>query len=204
MKGLLKEYYTLCEGGFCEDLLTESEKEMRRNGATFLTGKIQEAEVKNGNGRIYPIKVLQREIANYQNVVRDNRAIGSTDHRDLDIIELRDASHIFTNIWWKEGTNEVWGTCKVLTTDAGRNLKALIDDGVKLGMSSRALGSITESKDGTNIVGDDLHLISFDVVQEPSTPNAFMQLSESQIHEIESKYFTKKDKIWHLLNEITR
>ena len=77
-KVLLREYYELCEGGVCQDLLTEDEKRFVADGGMMLSGKLQEADVQNGNGRIYPYNTLMREVKNYQKLVKENRAVRRT------------------------------------------------------------------------------------------------------------------------------
>ena len=99
-KKLLREYYELCEGGVCQDLLTEEEKKFVSNGGMILSGKLQEAEVQNGNGRVYPQKVLRREMQNYDKLVRERRALGELDHPDDSVINLKNASHLVTEVWW--------------------------------------------------------------------------------------------------------
>ena len=88
MAQLLREFYELCVGGVCQDLLTEAEKTFVRNGGMMLTGKLQEADCQNGNGRGYPQVVLEREVERYSAVVQDNRALGELDHPDSSIINL--------------------------------------------------------------------------------------------------------------------
>jgi len=171
-KTLLREFYALCEGGICQDLLTEREKREMANGTMYMSGRLQTADKKNGNGRVYPHNVLKREIQNYMNIVKDNRACGELDHPDDSVVNLKNVSHIVTDIWW-EG-KDVMGKIKVLDTPSGRILKDLINAGVKLGISSRGLGSVTEGKNGTVTVENDFQLICFDMVSEPSTPNAYV------------------------------
>ena len=172
-KQLLREFHALCPDGMCQDLLTEREKrDITDNGAMYLTGRIQTADKKNGNGRKYPEKVLRREIANYMTIVADNRATGELDHPDDSVINLKNVSHMITKVWW-EG-KDVMGKIKVLDTPSGRILKDLMNAGVKLGISSRGLGSVKESMMGETIVEDDFQLICFDIVSEPSTPDAFV------------------------------
>ena len=168
---LLTEFHELCKDGICRDLLSEREKREVDNGTVYLSGRIQTADKKNGNGRSYPYKVLKREIDNYKKVVADNRACGELDHPDDSVINLKNVSHIVTDCWW-EG-KDVMGKIKVLDTPSGRILKDLIKAGVKLGISSRGLGSVKESL-GSTIVQEDFELICFDIVSEPSTPNAFV------------------------------
>jgi hypothetical protein len=196
-KYLLREYYALCEGGVCQDLLTEEEKRFVKNGGMMLSGKLQEAEVQNGNGRVYPHKVLIREVDNYKKVVAENRAVGELDHPDDSVVNLKNASHMVTDVWMEEKT--VMGKIKVLDTPSGNILRSLVDSGVQLGISSRGLGSVTEAQ-GSVTVNDDFQLICFDMVSEPSTPGAYMNLSESKLRS--KDIFTKADRINRALNEI--
>ena len=174
-KQLLTEFNALCKDGICRDLLNEREKREMDNGVLYLSGRIQTADKKNGNGRSYPYKVLKREIDNYKKIVQDNRACGELDHPDDSVINLKNVSHIVTDVWW-EG-KDVMGKIKVLDTPSGRILKDLINAGVKLGISSRGLGSVKESM-GSTVVQEDFELICFDMVSEPSTPNAFVYPKE--------------------------
>jgi len=168
---LLQEYFALCPDGYCVDLLTEREKKESANGIVYLTGRVQAADTKNGNGRMYPKKILDREISNYKKVIDDMRACGELDHPDDSVVNLKNVSHIMVDIWF-EG-NDVMGKIKVLDTPSGRILKDLLNAGIKLGISSRGLGSVQESSQGT-VVQEDFQLICFDIVSEPSTPNAFV------------------------------
>jgi len=196
MAQLLREYYELCEGGICQDLLTEAEKMYVRNGGMMLTGKLQEADVQNGNGRVYPAAIMEREVKKYAGMVKDNRALGELDHPDSSIINLANVSHMVTEVWM-DGPS-VMGKIKVLNTPSGQILKALVESGVKTGISSRGMGSVREQM-GKTIVEDDFQLICFDIVSEPSTPNAFMSLSENKLR---NEQVVKKNKIINLMNEI--
>ena len=193
---LLREYYELCEGGVCQDLLTESEKAFVRNGGMMLTGKLQEADVQNGNGRIYPMTIMEREVKKYKALVEDRRALGELDHPDSSIINLVNVSHMVTEVWM-DGPS-VMGKIKVLETPSGQILKALVESGVKTGISSRGMGSVTERM-GKTIVEDDFQLICFDIVSEPSTPNAFMALQENRLM---NEQVIRNKKILNLINEI--
>lgn len=174
-KLLLTEFFELCPDGTCLDTLNEREKREVMEGAMFLSGRLQTADMKNGNGRKYPYKVLKREMDNYQNVIRDNRGIGELDHPDDSVINLKNVSHIVTEIWWKG--KDVMGKIKILDTPSGRILKDLVNSGVKIGISSRGLGSVREQL-GETVVEDDFQLICFDIVSEPSTPNAYLYPKE--------------------------
>lgn len=168
---LLKEFFELCEGGICQDLLTEDEKRYVESGGMILSGKVQQADLKNGNGRKYPEKILRREIEKYQQVVAENRALGEADHPESSVINLKNVSHMVTKIWWDGPA--VMAKIKVLNTPSGQIIKSLVESGVKLGISSRGLGS-TKEVGGVTMVDDDFQLICFDMVSEPSTPGAFM------------------------------
>ena len=195
-KVMLREYYELCEGGVCQDFLTEAEKmDVRNNGAVYLTGIMQKSNTPNGNGRIYPDKVLRREVENYQKLVKERRALGELDHPEDSVINLKNASHMVTDIWW-DGQN-VMGKVKVLNTPSGKILQDLVSSGVTLGISSRGLGSVHESNNGSAIVEDDFQLICFDFVSEPSTPGAYMMKEHK-----EPNIFTKSDRINRALNEV--
>ena len=177
-KKLLREFYALCEGGICEDLLTEREKLEMQQGALYLSGRLQTADKQNGNGRVYPYSVLKREMDNYSKIVADNRACGELDHPDDSVVNLKNVSHIVTKIWWEE--KDVMGKIKVLDTPSGRILKDLVNAGIKLGISSRGLGSVKESS-GQTVVENDFQLICFDMVSEPSTPDAYVYPNQENV-----------------------
>tara|TARA_R110000824_G_scaffold188779_2_gene370130 strand:- start:1114 stop:1725 length:612 start_codon:yes stop_codon:yes gene_type:complete len=196
-KMLLREYYELCPGGICEDLLTEEEKRLVKKGVMILSGVMQKCDALNGNGRVYPRTVLEKEVKNYKKLVRERRALGELDHPDESVINLKNASHLVTDLWWDD--DKVMGKVQILETPSGKVLKSLVEAGVKLGISSRGLGS-TEEKSGKTYVKEDFQLICFDFVSEPSTPGAYMMTEnvEKKLNNI----FTKADKINRALNNI--
>lgn len=196
-KGLLREYYELCEGGICQDFLTESEKLQVKNGTMFLTGVMQRADAKNGNGRVYPRHILRREVENYKRLIGENRAVGELDHPDDSVINLKNVSHMVMDVWWQG--DDVMGKIKILDTPSGRIAKDLINSGVTLGISSRALGSVKEAA-GSTVVEDDLQLICFDLVAEPSTNEAYMFPTNSTNKMNEN--ITKEKKLENLLKDI--
>jgi hypothetical protein len=196
-KVLLREYYALCEGGVCQDLLTEEEKRFVSNGGMILSGIMQMTETKNGNGREYQHATMMREVRNYQKLVKENRALGELDHPDDSVINLRNASHMVTAIWMEE--KNVMGKIKVLDTPSGKILQELVNGGVTVGVSSRGMGSVREEM-GRTIVEDDFQLICFDMVSEPSTPGAFMMKEAKDLSQ--SNIITKADRINRLLNEV--
>ena len=197
-KQLLREYYELCDGGVCEDLLTEAEKRFVRDGGMILSGMMQMAETQNGNGRVYPRNILEREVKNYQKLVDQRRALGELDHPEESVINLRNVSHMITEV--RMDGDKVMGKIQVLGTPNGNILKELVNSGVSIGISSRGLGSVKETM-GKTMVEDDFQLICFDIVSEPSTPGAFMmQENKKPLTEV----FTKGDRINRALNEILK
>ena len=170
-KKLLREFFALCDGGICQDLLTEAEKKFVAEGGMILSGICQRANTLNGNGRVYNEQILRREVKNYQKLIDENRALGELDHPDSSVVTLEKVSHKVTKLWM-EG-DDVYGKLQVLPPPAGNILRSLVESGVQVGISSRGLGSVRE-QNGQTIVEDDFQLICFDMVSEPSTPGAFM------------------------------
>ena len=195
-KFLIREFFELCPDGTCQDLLTESEKrKIREEGVVYLTGVIQAADMLNGNQRVYPKNILAREIENYKNLCKERRSVGELDHPDDSVVNLRNVSHVVLDCWWDN--NRVLGKIEVLNTPSGRILKSLIESEIKLGISSRGLGSVRKEM-GKTIVEDDFQLICFDIVQEPSTNKAFLSLTENK----KVKTYSKEDKISRALDDI--
>jgi len=191
-KYVLQEFMTL---DYSNDLLTEEEREGNRSGIHLVVaGKIQCAGKPNGNGRIYEKAILEREMKNYDKLVREGRAIGELDHPDTSVVELKNASHLITEVWWNG--DDVMGKMKILNTPAGQVARALVEGGVQLGISSRGLGSTRQEK-GYTMVEDDFQLLCFDLVSEPSTSGAFL-VAENKI----KTYLTKADRINRVLNDI--
>jgi len=155
--------------------INESMKE--NNGKLVVKGVLQRAEAKNQNGRVYPREILVRESKKYdENFVKQKRALGELDHPDSSVVNLQNVSHNVTEMHF-EGDNLV-GTCEILTTPSGNILRELFKNGIKLGISSRGLGSVemVQEANGDTVskVGDDFELIAFDFVSNPSTHGAFL------------------------------
>ena len=192
-KYVLQEFMNL---DYSDDLLTEDEREGNKSGIHLvLAGKIQAAGKKNGNGRIYPKPILEREMKNYQKLVREGRAIGELDHPDSSVVELKNASHLVTEVWWNG--DDVMGKMKILDTPAGKIAKDLVKGGVQLGISSRGLGS-TRQENGTTMVEDDFQLLCFDLVSEPSTNGAYLVAEGKKV----KTHLTKADRINRALNDV--
>lgn len=148
------------------------------NGRMRLKGKLQEAETKNGNGRVYPRETLRREVEKYiKGPINEGNALGELDHPEVSIINLSNASHNIKHIWWED--NDLMGELELLNTPSGKIAQELILAGIPLGISSRAMGSVKQLGE-TVEVQDDLQLICWDLVSVPSTPNAYMKLSEGK------------------------
>jgi len=151
-----------------------AESEQKNNGRVIVQGVLQRAGSKNQNGRIYPKDILMREVANYKKVqIAERRALGELDHPESSVVNLSNVSHNVVDATF-DG-NDVIGKVEILDTPAGKILKELLKAGIKLGISSRGLGSVRELGEGTVQVGQDFELICWDFVSNPSTHGAFMK-----------------------------
>ena len=160
------------------DKINESISE--NNGKLVVKGVLQRAESKNQNGRVYPREVLLKEVGKYlENQVTERRALGELDHPESSVVNLNNASHNVIEMHW-DG-DDLMGTVEVLSTPAGNILKELFKSGIKLGISSRGLGSVEtikedeQGEEDTVEVQPDFELIAFDFVSNPSTHGAFMR-----------------------------
>ena len=142
-------------------------------GNPLVVGILATAGVKNGNSRYYAPEIWKREIDKYQAIVKENRATGELDHPDSTIISLKNVSHIIRDIWWNG--DKVMGKIEILPTVSGNILKALIDNNVMVGVSSRGMGSLKQIGE-TMEVQDDFELLCWDFVSTPSNPGSYMNL----------------------------
>jgi len=145
----------------------------------FIEGIFAQAELKNRNGRIYPKKILEKAINNYQPMIDKKRAIGELNHPQHPNPNPERASHLIQKLEWKD--NNVMGKAKILTSlPMGKIAKGLIDEGVSFGVSTRGMGSVSEMKD-LKIVQDDFILNTIDIVSDPSGIDCFVEgLMEGQ------------------------
>ena len=150
------------------------------SGKPMVEGVLATAEVKNGNGRYYKKSLWEREIGKYMDSVKERRALGELDHPESSIINLKNASHNIVDIWW-DG-DHIMGKIEILSTPSGNILRALINDGIQVGVSSRGMGSLQENKDGVLEVQDDFDLLCWDFVSTPSNPGSWMRLAEGIDH----------------------
>jgi len=143
------------------------------DGRLVVKGVLQRAESQNQNGRVYPKDLLMREAKKYtDNFINQKRALGELDHPDSSVVNLQNTSHNVTEMHFNG--NDLVGTVEVLGTPSGNILKELFKSGIKLGISSRGLGSVESINDGSQQVQPDFELIAFDFVSNPSTHGAFL------------------------------
>ena len=160
------------------------EASIKENKSLVVKGVIQRAEAKNQNGRIYPREILVREINKYaEGPIKERRALGELDHPESSVINLQNVSHNVTKV--KMVGDDVYGEVEILSTPAGNILKELFRNGISVGISSRGMGSVQESGNGTVEVQDDFELLCFDFVSTPSTHGAFMKPAGRSIQELQ-------------------
>jgi hypothetical protein len=181
-------------------LLQESVK--TNDGRLIVKGVVQRADAKNGNGRVYPKEVLEREVQKYKDTyITENRALGELDHPESPIINLKNVCHNVKDVWW-DG-DDVIAKIEILPTPSGNILKALLIAGITVGISSRGMGSVKQLGE-TVEVQDDFELLCWDFVSTPSTQGAFMEVvNESLKYAQSSSASTEKlNKINDLITEI--
>jgi len=182
--------------------ISESMKE--NNGKLVVRGVLQRADTKNQNGRIYPKEILMREAKKYfKNFIDQKRAMGELDHPESSVVNLANVSHNITEMTWNG--DDLVGTVEVLGTPSGNILKELFKSGIKLGISSRGMGSVetmTEDEDSQE-VQPDFELIAFDFVSNPSTHGAFMHPMHESIEHTAVRD-TKYGKVEAVINDILR
>jgi len=156
------------------EVLTEE-----KNGQTCkkLRGIFQRADEANNNKRVYSKALLEREVTKLTDALNERRLMGELDHPSHDSVKLSNVSHLITNLHVKG--NDVIGECELLNTPAGKVAQALVEGGVKIGISSRGMGTLSEGDNGTKKVNEDFKLVTFDLVADPSTRGAFPTLAES-------------------------
>ena len=140
-----------------------------------IKGIFMQADIKNKNGRVYPMEILQKEVNRYnKEFINEKRAYGELGHPEGPTINLERASHMITALY-PDGKNFI-GEAKILATPMGEIVKTLMDEGAKLGVSSRGMGSLEQKKDGSNYVRNDFYLATAaDIVSDPSAPSAFVE-----------------------------
>tara|TARA_R110002020_G_scaffold41891_3_gene123100 strand:- start:355 stop:951 length:597 start_codon:yes stop_codon:yes gene_type:complete len=155
---------------FTPTSLTEGKVSDRGN--PMVEGILATAEVKNGNGRYYSKDLWEREIQKYNELVKENRALGELDHPESSVVNLKNVSHNIREMKWN-GDNVI-GKIEILPTPSGNILKALLESGITCGVSSRGMGSLEQNGELME-VQDDFELLCWDFVSQPSNPGSFMQ-----------------------------
>jgi hypothetical protein len=150
--------------------ITEAKESGGKN--IFIEGIFMQAEKCNRNNRMYKKPILEREINKYQQLIEEKRALGELGHPSNPTINLHQASHLITNLRFEN--NDIIGRAKILDTPMGKIAKNFIEEGVKLGVSSRGLGSLKVNENGVNVVQDDFHLATVDIVADPSGPDCWV------------------------------
>lgn len=195
IKKLLVDFITF---DISPEMISESME--KNNGRLLVKGVLQRANAKNQNGRVYPREILMREAKKYSDInIKERRALGELDHPDSTVVNLNNVSHNITEMHWNG--DDLVGTVEVLSTPSGNILKELFKSGIKLGISSRGLGSVRQLGEGAVEVQDDFELIAFDFVSNPSTHGAFL----SPIHESVNRNVSniaKYDKVNRLITDI--
>ena len=185
------------------EYITEASENGKKNYK--IKGVFLQADIKNRNGRVYPMEILQKEVSKYnKNFIQQKRAFGELGHPDGPTVNLERVSHITTSLT-PDGKNFL-GEAKIMDTPMGKIVQNLMDEGCKLGVSSRGMGSL-QQKGGTNYVKDDYYLATAaDIVADPSAPNAFVEgvmegkewvwnngaLVEAHVADLKKKFDTKQ------------
>ena len=153
------------------EVITEAKEDGKKN--YFIEGIFMQGDIKNRNGRIYPSKTFETEMGRYQKeFIETKRALGELGHPDGPQINGDRVSHLITEM--RRDGNDFYGKAKILSTPMGEIVKSLLDEGVKIGVSTRGLGSVKAGRDGVMEVQKDFHLSTVDIVTDPSAPNAFV------------------------------
>jgi len=183
---------------FSPEIVTEGIGEKKK---LILKGILQKSDTLNQNGRIYPREILEREVRNYQKFIMENRALGELDHPDASVISMQKVSHIVRSAEMREdGT--VYGTIEVLDTPCGKIVQTLVESKVKVGISSRGVGS-TKKQGDYHVVQPDYLIVCWDIVTDPSTPNAFMLPEGRKISKGDyDNVLTRSDRIYRIANEL--
>lgn len=171
----------------------------KNNGKLILSGVMQRGDALNQNGRNYPMEVLKRESDKYKKVfISEKRALGELDHPDSSVVNLQNVSHNILDLWW-EG-KDLMGKLEILGTPSGNIAKELLKAGIRLGISSRGMGSVKQIGEGKVEVQDDFEIVCWDLVSNPSTQGAFMSptLNES----VGIKKSNKYSKVESLIGDI--
>lgn len=171
------------------EVLPKTLTEVKRlsNGNMIVSGLVQACDKPNANMRIYPHDILAAQVKKYiDGPIKENRALGELDHPETSVVNLRNVSHNIVRLWWDE--NDLYGDIEILPTPSGNILKELFKNNISIGISSRALGSVSPIGEGLMQVEDDLDLICWDFVSTPSTYGAYMQPLKESVNKMALVY----------------
>lgn len=168
-------------------------------GNPIVEGILATVEIKNGNGRYYSKDLWKREMDKYMTSVKENRALGELDHPDSQIVNLKNVSHNIKKIWW-DGDN-IMGAIEILPTPSGNILKSLIENNIKVGVSSRGMGSLKQVGEIME-VQDDFELVAWDFVSTPSNPGSWMYPSKGGLNESQLKSLNPYTKVNSIITDI--
>ena len=188
------------KGLLIETHLFEAKLVEQDNGTYLVKGILQRAGAPNQNNRRYPKEILERECQKYQQLIKERRALGELDHPESPVINLKNVSHNIREIYW-EG-DDVCGVVEILSTPSGNILKELLKNNIRLGISSRGLGSVKELRDGTVMVAEDFELVGWDFVSNPSTHGAFMRPTHMNESVNKMAHTTKYNKVNDIITSI--
>jgi len=175
-----------------------NESMAKNNGKVILSGVMQRADATNQNGRQYPQDILKREAEKYkQTFIKERRALGELDHPDSQVVNLQNVSHNVIDLWW-EG-EDLMGRIEILSTPSGNIAKELLKSGIRLGISSRGMGSVKNIGEGKVEVQDDFEIVCWDLVSNPSTQGAFMSPLNESVAQVKSDRYAK---VHALINDI--
>jgi hypothetical protein len=176
-----------------------SEGKLSERGNPMVEGILATAEIKNGNGRYYSRELWERELKKYMVSVNEKRALGELDHPESQIINLKNVSHNITELKWNG--DKIIGKIEILPTPSGNILKALIGSGIKVGVSSRGMGSLKQVGE-TMEVQDDFELLCWDFVSTPSNPDSWMSSLKEGLNESQISNIDKYSKVNQVITEI--
>lgn len=171
-KQLLIEYATFTPTKRINEAITT------KTGNMIVSGLVQACDKPNANKRIYPHAILYQQVEKYiEGPIAENRALGELDHPESSVVNLKNVSHNITKLWWNG--KDLYGDIEILPTPSGNILRELFKNNITVGISSRAMGSVSPIGEGLVQVEDDLDLICWDFVSQPSTYGAYMKPTNS-------------------------
>ena len=193
----------MSKGLLIETHLFEAKLQQEENGTYLVKGILQRAGAPNQNNRRYPKEILERECQKYQQLIKERRALGELDHPESSVVNLQNVSHNITEMAFNG--DDLIGTVEILTTPSGNILRELFKNGIKLGISSRGMGSVSPvNENGAQEVGDDFELIAFDFVSNPSTHGAFLHPMNESVDNNSPVRDGKYGKVESVINDILR